>query len=100
MATMSPLRRRMTEDMTVRNLSRSTQQSYIYAAPPSFLPSVPRSKRRSRPRPSNTPIIASVTQSSPAIASICAPCGGCMVEVRLSPRSPSQQRTEPRCDTS
>lgn len=31
MATMSPLRRRMTEDMTVRNLSRSTQQSYIYA---------------------------------------------------------------------
>ena len=31
MATMSPLRRRMIEDMTVRNLSRSTQQSYIYA---------------------------------------------------------------------
>jgi integrase/recombinase XerD len=31
MATMSPLRRRMVEDMTVRNLSRSTQQSYIYA---------------------------------------------------------------------
>src|ERR1700722_7574604 len=31
MATMSPLRRRMTEDMTVRNLSRSTQQPYIYA---------------------------------------------------------------------
>jgi integrase/recombinase XerD len=31
MATMNPLRRRMIEDMTVRNLSRSTQQSYIYA---------------------------------------------------------------------
>ena len=31
MATASPLRRRMIEDMTVRNLSRSTQQSYIYA---------------------------------------------------------------------
>ena len=31
MAIMSPLRRRMIEDMTVRNLSRSTQQSYIYA---------------------------------------------------------------------
>src|SRR6201995_4304694 len=31
MATRSPLRRRMIEDMTVRNLSRSTQQSYIYA---------------------------------------------------------------------
>ena len=30
MATMSPLRRRMIEDMTIRNLSRSTQQSYIY----------------------------------------------------------------------
>ena len=31
MATMSPLRRRMIEDMTIRNLSHSTQQSYIYA---------------------------------------------------------------------
>jgi integrase/recombinase XerD len=31
MATISPLRRRMIEDMTIRNLSRSTQQSYIYA---------------------------------------------------------------------
>ncbi len=31
MAEMSPLRRRMIEDMTVRNLSRATQQSYIYA---------------------------------------------------------------------
>jgi integrase/recombinase XerD len=31
MAAMSPLRRRMIEDMTVRNLSRSTQQSYLYA---------------------------------------------------------------------
>jgi integrase/recombinase XerD len=31
MATMSPLRRRMIEDMTIRNLSRSTQQSYVYA---------------------------------------------------------------------
>jgi integrase/recombinase XerD len=31
MTTMSPLRRRMIEDMTLRNLSRSTQQSYIYA---------------------------------------------------------------------
>jgi len=31
MAAMSPLRRRMIEDMTIRNLSRSTQQSYIYA---------------------------------------------------------------------
>lgn len=31
MTTMSPLRRRMTEDMTIRNLSRSTQQSYLYA---------------------------------------------------------------------
>jgi integrase/recombinase XerD len=31
MATMSPLRQRMIEDMTVRNLSPATQQSYIYA---------------------------------------------------------------------
>lgn len=31
MATMSPLRQRMIEDMTVRNLPPSTQQSYIYA---------------------------------------------------------------------
>ncbi len=31
MTTMSPLRRRMIEDMTLRNLSLSTQQSYIYA---------------------------------------------------------------------
>jgi integrase/recombinase XerD len=31
MTTMSPLRRRMIEDMTLRNLSRSTQQSYLYA---------------------------------------------------------------------
>ncbi|NKJ40271.1 reverse transcriptase domain-containing protein [Rhizobium sp. SG570] len=31
MAEMSPLRRRMIEDMTVRNLSPATQQSYLYA---------------------------------------------------------------------
>ena len=31
MATMSPLRQRMIEDMTIRNLSLATQQSYIYA---------------------------------------------------------------------
>lgn len=31
MAEISPLRRRMIEDMTVRNLSLSTQQSYVYA---------------------------------------------------------------------
>jgi integrase/recombinase XerD len=31
MAQMSSLRRRMIEDMTLRNLSRQTQQSYIYA---------------------------------------------------------------------
>ena len=31
MAKISPLRRRMIEDMTVRNLSPATQQSYIYA---------------------------------------------------------------------
>jgi integrase/recombinase XerD len=31
MAQTSPLRQRMIEDMTIRNLSRSTQQSYIYA---------------------------------------------------------------------
>lgn len=31
MATMSPLRRRMLEDMTIRNFSPATQQSYIYA---------------------------------------------------------------------
>lgn len=31
MATMSPLRRRMIEDMTIRNLSPTTQRSYLYA---------------------------------------------------------------------
>ena len=31
MAEISPLRRRMIEDMTVRNLSPSTQQSYLNA---------------------------------------------------------------------
>ena len=31
MAEMSPLRRRMIEDMTVRNLSPATQRSYLYA---------------------------------------------------------------------
>jgi integrase/recombinase XerD len=31
MAELSPLRRRMIEDMTVRNLSPATQRSYIYA---------------------------------------------------------------------
>lgn len=31
MAEISPLRRRMLEDMTVRNLSPATQQSYVYA---------------------------------------------------------------------
>ncbi|MPZ31628.1 MAG: tyrosine-type recombinase/integrase, partial [Rhodospirillales bacterium] len=31
MADMSPLRRRMIEDMTIRNLSPATQQSYIHA---------------------------------------------------------------------
>ena len=30
MADLSPLRRRMIEDMTVRNLSPATQRSYIY----------------------------------------------------------------------
>jgi hypothetical protein len=43
------------------------------AAPPSFQPSALLSKHRSRRRLSNTPIIASATQSSPVIASICAP---------------------------
>ena len=31
MAKMSPLRRRMIEDMTIRNLSPATQQSYVHA---------------------------------------------------------------------
>ena len=31
MAEVSPLRRRMIEDMTIRNLSPATQQSYTYA---------------------------------------------------------------------
>ena len=31
MTSISPLRRRMIEDMTIRNLSHSTQESYIYA---------------------------------------------------------------------
>jgi hypothetical protein len=37
MATMSPLRRRTVEGMTIRNLSPSTQESYIQAVPkPAF----------------------------------------------------------------
>ena len=32
MAEMSPLRRRLIEDMTVRNLSPATQRSYVHAA--------------------------------------------------------------------
>ena len=31
MATISPLRRRMIEDMTIRNLAPATQQSYVRA---------------------------------------------------------------------
>jgi hypothetical protein len=31
MAEVSPLRRRMIKDMTIRNLSPATQQSYTYA---------------------------------------------------------------------
>jgi integrase/recombinase XerD len=31
MADMSPLCRRMIEDMTIRNLSRATRQSYVHA---------------------------------------------------------------------
>lgn len=31
MTQVSPLRRRMIEDMTVRNLSPATQRSYVYA---------------------------------------------------------------------
>ncbi len=31
MAQISPLRRRMIEDMTIRNLSPATQQSYVHA---------------------------------------------------------------------
>jgi hypothetical protein len=31
MAEMSPLRRRMVEDMTLRNLSLATQQSYLHS---------------------------------------------------------------------
>lgn len=31
MAQTTPLRRRMLDDMTVRNLSPATQQSYVYA---------------------------------------------------------------------
>ena len=31
MATMNPLCQRMIEDMTLRNLSQATQQSYLYA---------------------------------------------------------------------
>jgi hypothetical protein len=31
MATTSPLRQRMIEDMTIRNLSPATQRSYVYA---------------------------------------------------------------------
>ena len=31
MAELSPLRRRMIEDMTIRNLSPATQRSYIHA---------------------------------------------------------------------
>jgi hypothetical protein len=31
LAEMSPLRRRMVEDMTVRNLSPTTQRSYLHA---------------------------------------------------------------------
>ena len=31
MARMTPLRRRLIDDMTVRNLSPATQQSYVYA---------------------------------------------------------------------
>jgi hypothetical protein len=31
MTEISPLRRRMAEDMTIRSLSPETQQSYIYA---------------------------------------------------------------------
>jgi hypothetical protein len=31
MAKMSPQRRRMIEDMTIRNLSPATQQSYVHA---------------------------------------------------------------------
>jgi len=36
MAETSPLRRRMIEDMTVRNFSPATQRSYVHAVQPVF----------------------------------------------------------------
>jgi hypothetical protein len=57
-----------------------------------------------RPRPSSTPIIASVTQSSPAIASICAPCAEAAwsrsVCRRVRHRSSEQNRAVTHHDTS
>jgi hypothetical protein len=52
MAEISPMRRRMIEDMAVRNLSPATQQSYIYASPSSAsLPRQPRANRLNEGRP-------------------------------------------------
>ena len=42
MAQMTALRRRMIDDMTVRNLSPATQQSYVYAVANQILAAVTR----------------------------------------------------------
>jgi hypothetical protein len=66
MATMSlnPLRRRIIEDMTLRNLSPSTPQSYVYAVAPTRSPAANAVTNATRSRRAGTASTKRATSSA------------------------------------
>jgi hypothetical protein len=70
MAEISPLRRRMIEDMKVRNLSPATQRCYVHAVG-KFSQHFGRSPDRNRPQRNS---------STPGLSSACAQAGSPCVD--------------------